>query len=106
MSMTRALAAICVAPATLAGCDDGPATVPKTMTTDDPADAFVGVWHYDDALGQNVCPGYDPVPATPIGNKHFGHGIAHELTDLTVSTLDDEAYCNFGFAVDGMVATG
>jgi hypothetical protein len=103
MSMTRSLTASLAAgllALTIAGCGDSAPTAPV-----DPLLQFLGVWHYDTADGKNSCPGFDPVDVTPAGNKRIGRGVDHALVDLSVTTLDREASCDFGFDVDGLVAT-
>jgi hypothetical protein len=74
-------------------------------TTVDPADAFVGTWHYDQSTGAITCPNSDPVDEAPIGNKTFGVGVSAPLVDLTPSPVDPATFCNTDFDISGPVAT-
>ncbi|HEX4404343.1 MAG TPA: hypothetical protein VH560_05920 [Polyangia bacterium] len=84
----------------LAGCGD------STPTTEvDPADAFVGTWHYDQSTGAINCPMADVIAASPTGNKTFAPGATAALVDLTPSPVDPMTICNTYFDVAGPVAT-
>jgi len=83
----------------LGGCGD--------TTSADPADAFVGTWHYDQSTGAITCPLSDPIDEAPIGNKTFGLGVSAPLVDLTPSPVDPMTFCNtsFDISASGAVAT-
>jgi hypothetical protein len=81
----------------LGGCGDS--------TSTDPADAFVGTWHYDQSSGAITCPNSDPIDEAPIGNKTFGLGVSAPLVDLTPSPVDPATFCNTYFDISGAVAT-
>ena len=91
------LAALALLGVVLGGCGD--------TTTVDPADAFVGTWHYDQSTGAIMCPLADPIDEAPIGNKTFGYGVEAPLVDLTASPVDPATFCNTYFDISGPVAT-
>jgi hypothetical protein len=103
-----ALAVLC---ATAGACDAGGGL------TDTTGDDFRGTWIYitsaDSPKGTRVMhdPSGDPSLDTtemmlPEGNKRFARGVYHPLTDLTVFPLTlDGLTCNFGFDINGQVAT-
>jgi hypothetical protein len=84
----------------LAGCGD---STPTAVV--DPADAFVGAWHYDQSSGAITCPMSDPIPASPTGNKTFAPGATAALVDLTPTPIDPMTICNTEFDISGPVAT-
>jgi hypothetical protein len=75
-------------------------------TTVDPADAFVGTWHYDQSTGAITCPPpTGPIDEAPLGNMTFGVGVSAPLVDLTPSPVDPATFCNLNFDISGAVAT-
>jgi hypothetical protein len=79
----------------LVGCSDAA----------DPADDFVGTWHYLDYSSIQSCPGHDPTSQPPDANKTFVRGVNGGIVDLSSSPLLGNVFCNFAFGVDGPVAT-
>jgi hypothetical protein len=98
-SVLALLGTVAALGAALGGCGDS--------TSTDPADAFVGTWHYDQSTGSIVCPNSDPIDEAPIGNKTFGLGVSAPLVDLTPSPFDPATFCNtdFDISASGAVAT-
>lgn len=88
------LAAVTLA-AGLAGCGD---------SANDPAQKFLGTWHYDQVSGVIRCPGKDDFNDPPRGNKTFAPGLTGGIVDVTVSPLDADIWCNFHYAVSGLTA--
>jgi hypothetical protein len=93
-ALAGAVALLAVA---LVGCGDS--------TSTDPADAFVGTWHYDQSSGAITCPNSDPLDEAPIGNETFGFGVSAPLVDLTPTPVDLATFCNTYFDISGAVAT-